>query len=240
MNYKVFLINLDRSTQRLADVKAQLDKLKIPFERISATDGSCLTERDYAFFDRKTAAYRYHYDLTSGEVGCYLSHIRCWQKIVDEKLDYAIILEDDLNLSPNFAALPDTIKNLPKDWEFIKLSNPFKARQEAVITEYDKFNLVKYDKAPSGTCAQVVSFVGAKKLLKARHSFFRPVDVDLQWQWETGAKVLGLIPYPVDNNHQFGSDIQNIEQRKNKQKRRFIKLKESFRFKWKQYISNRT
>ncbi|PWW37662.1 glycosyl transferase family 25 [Idiomarina loihiensis] len=234
MNYKTFLINLDRSKQRLADAKTQLDALNIPFERVSAADGSKLTESERACFDKSTAQQRYHYDLTWGEVGCYLSHIRCWQKIVDEKLDYAVILEDDLHLNEDFVKIHGVLEQLEYPWSFIKLGNPFKSRQETPLEKQDGFSLVSYDKAPSGTCAQVVSYEAAKRLLAARSSFFRPVDVDLQWQWEVPIKVLGLTPYVAGHNLSFLSEIQQIEQRKDKQKRRLVKIKEMLRFKWQQ------
>lgn len=234
MNYKTFLINLDRSKQRLADAKTQLDALNIPFERVSAADGSNLTESERACFDQARAQKRYHYNLTWGEVGCYLSHIRCWQRIVDEKLDYAIILEDDLHLSDDFVKIPSVLEQLESNWSFIKLGNPFKSRQETPLEKQDGFSLVNYDKAPSGTCAQVVSYEAAKRLLAARSSFFRPVDVDLQWQWEVPIKVLGLTPYVAGHNLSFLSEIQQIEQRKDKQKRRLVKIKEMLRFKWQQ------
>ena len=35
-----------------------------------------------------------HYNL--GAIGCFLSHYSCWKKIVDENLEYAMIIEDDL------------------------------------------------------------------------------------------------------------------------------------------------
>ncbi|EKE85248.1 glycosyltransferase family 25 protein [Idiomarina xiamenensis] len=239
MNYKTLLINLDRSPQRLADATAQLDAIGMPYERVSAADGAALSDAERACFDVDKAQQRYHYDLTWGEVGCYLSHLRCWQKIVDEQLDYAIIVEDDLCLSPEFADVPHVLAALQHPWQFIKLGNPFKPRQQHVIESQADFDLVSYDKAPSGTCAQVVSYAGAKRLLAARRTFFRPVDVDLQWQWEVPIEVLGLVPYVADNNHQFASEIQKIGQRKDKQKRRWVKLKETLRFKWQQMRSNK-
>ena len=230
MNYKTFLINLDRSPQRLADAKKQLDALDMSFERVSAADGSQLTPEERACFDKNTAQKRYHYDLTWGEVGCYLSHLKCWQKIVDEKLDYAIILEDDLHLQDDFNKVPELLEQLKTPWSFIKLGNPFKPRKETPVETLAGFNLVRYDKAPSGTCAQVVSYQGAKALLAARSRFFRPVDVDLQWQWEVPIKILGLTPYVAGHNLSFDSDIQQIDQRKNKAKRSGVRLREQLRF----------
>lgn len=37
----------------------------------------------------------YHHDLTSGAVGCFLSHLNVYQYIINHKLEYSLILEDD-------------------------------------------------------------------------------------------------------------------------------------------------
>ena len=99
MNYKVFLINLDRSTERLEKAAQQLNRLNVPFERITAVDGSQLTKAEIdAAFDIEQAERRTAYNLTIGEMGCYLSHGECWRRIIAEALDFAIVLEDDLVL----------------------------------------------------------------------------------------------------------------------------------------------
>lgn len=230
MKYKTFLINLERSPHRLADAKVQLDSLGMPFERISAVDGTKLTEAEKACFDQDKAKKRYHYDLTWGEIGCYLSHIRCWQRIVDEQLDYAIVLEDDQKLTPDFAKVHDVLAKLERNWSFIKLGNPFKPRKETELEKKLGFSLVSYDKPPSGAGAQVISYEAAKKLLAARSTFFRPVDVDFQWHWEVPIEILGLTPYVAGHNLGFNSDIQQVEQRKEKQKRFWVRLREHIVF----------
>lgn len=230
MKFKTFLINLERSPHRLADAKAQLDSLGVPFERVNAADGKSLSEEEVRCFDRDKAKKRYHYDLTWGEIGCYLSHIRCWQRIVQEKLDYAVILEDDQKLHPDFSKALDAIPKLTTEWSFIKLGNPFKTRKETAVETKDGYSLVRYNKPPSGAGAQVVTYEAAKKLLAARATFFRPVDVDFQWQWEVPINILGLTPYVAGHNLDFDSDIQNVEQRKKKKKRTLVRWKEHIRF----------
>ena len=43
---------------------------------------------------------RYPFPLGAGEVGCFLSHRQCWQRIVEDTQDYAFIAEDDLGIDP--------------------------------------------------------------------------------------------------------------------------------------------
>ena len=45
----------------------------------------------------------HHFQIhTKGAIGCSLSHISLWKKIVDNNIEKAIIFEDDCELKPNF------------------------------------------------------------------------------------------------------------------------------------------
>jgi glycosyl transferase family 25 len=238
MKSNIFLINLDRSTERLKRAAQQIEATGSTFERISAVDGATLTsERIAEVFDAQTAKRRFQYDLTAGEIGCYLSHVKCWQRIIDDNLDYAIILEDDLLLDSKFSSVISAIPQLKSGWHYLKLSCPFKPRSykaaETVTPLGEQgVSLVNYSKSPTGTVAQVVSREGAKRLLAKKPPFFRPIDIDLQWSWEIGITVQGLIPYVADVSDE-PSEIQRIAKRKELKQRPFNKLKEAVRFKLK-------
>ena len=40
--------------------------------------------------------------MTKGEIGCALSHLKIYQKTVDEDIPYALILEDDTLFDTEF------------------------------------------------------------------------------------------------------------------------------------------
>jgi glycosyl transferase family 25 len=70
------------------------------FERISAVDGSQLEHNELTqFYDVDLSRQQYHSLLTLGEIGCYLSHRKVWQKIVDGQLDFALVLETTLSIT---------------------------------------------------------------------------------------------------------------------------------------------
>src|SRR5689334_19676770 len=107
-----FLINLDRSPDRLTHMQAQLAALDIKAERVSAVDGR----------DRVPAHLRSQFatstNLTSAEVGCYASHLAVMEIIRDRQLPHAVVLEDDANLQPDFvAATTEAIAMAPHRWD---------------------------------------------------------------------------------------------------------------------------
>ena len=44
----------------------------------------------------------HHRQMTMGEVGCFLSHYRIWERMVKENLTEVLILEDDIRFEPYF------------------------------------------------------------------------------------------------------------------------------------------
>ena len=85
--WKICLINLERSTDRLAACASQLDSYGLPFDRVEAVNGDTLDVSTinnlYNFSDSS-----YHKHMTRGELGCYLSHVRAWRAIVRAAVKY--------------------------------------------------------------------------------------------------------------------------------------------------------
>ncbi|MFC0445772.1 glycosyltransferase family 25 protein [Pseudidiomarina halophila] len=233
MKWKVLVINLERSPQRWHAMVEQLEASGLPYERVEAVAGDTLTAEQIAqVFDSKAARHNYHYQLSRGEIGCYLSHLKAWQTILNQQLDYAIVLEDDVVLDAKFRLLPKVIVQCDEAWDLIKIAAPFKQQKSYVLNQLDGFRSVRFKKPPMGACGHVVSAAGAAKLLAQRPPFFRPVDVDLQWQTELGLVVRGLMPFPVDNSHQHGSDIFAMGDRRKQPQRPLLRVKHQLMLYW--------
>lgn len=224
--FKVFVINLDRSPERWLHVAKQLDDLQVSYERISAVDGRNLQEADIEkVFDSKQARKKYHYDLTKGEIACYLSHQLAWQRVVVQNLDFAVVLEDDVNIGSHLRVVLEHINQLRLPWSLLKLAAPFKAQQYRALSSWKATKLVQYRrKPPMGAAGYAISRAGAAQLLKQRKRIFRPVDVDMQWLFELNIQCFGIVPYVVDNTHQHGSDILSVEARQHVQRRPLVRL----------------
>ena len=67
--------------------------------------------------------------LNAGEIGCMMSHISIWRRIVSERIDCAVVLEDDLCVSSGFGDLIRAIGDLP-DIGLLKLDTD----QNPVVT----------------------------------------------------------------------------------------------------------
>lgn len=210
MNYKIFIINLDRSPERYQHALAQLAQWpELPIERIAAADGRALPpEQLNQHYSEPLNRRYYHKLLTVGEKGCYLSHIWCWQKIVEEQLDFALILEDDFILQGDLPLLLDQVHTLNEPWHYLKLAMPNK-QQPVLKTQplASGLSLVHYKKHPVSTVAQLVSKQGAALLLDKAVPFYRPVDVALQHSFELGIAATGIQPQQFRTELEFESNI---------------------------------
>lgn len=206
----VFVINLDKSTERMAKISKRLDELKIPFERIPAVYGADLSQEEIdRYYCPELNQKNYRRPLGLGEIGCYMSHIMTWKTIVDRKISCAIILEDDIQLEEDFKPITEHLSAYSSNFDMVKLfvkkSNP-KILSSTPIT--NKHLLCVLRKIPIATPAQLVTFAGAKKLISSYSKFGRPIDVDIQHWWEADMKILNTIPSVVTQIAGGSSDIE--------------------------------
>ncbi len=222
MTAPVFVINMETSRDRFDATYNRLMESNVEATRFNATVGKSLSAKEVShWYDAAANHKRYHRDLTPGEIGCYISHMRVWQKLVDEKIPYAIVLEDDLHIEPSFADVLANIATL-RDWDMIKLSDN---RANSFFQHKSLgggFTLGNYRKVPNGTQGYAISLSGAKKLLQ-RKPFFRPVDVDMQFHSEVSLNLLGMKPYAISEDLSFESEISKLNKGKHSNRSTFLR-----------------
>ncbi|MFH1612295.1 MAG: glycosyltransferase family 25 protein, partial [bacterium] len=190
MKIGFYVINLDDAKDRLDDIKKSFELINIPFCKISAIDGKKLKKSDY-FSIYKNLYYK---PLSLEEIGCYMSHIKCWKKVIDDGVDYAVILEDDVLVDKrliNFLSLFSKIEWL--SWDIIKLISSVRKAKIIYQKLDNNLNIVKYHPQSVSTCGQIITQKAAKKLL-LKKNISRPVDVDLQFTWENNLNIFSLYP----------------------------------------------
>ncbi len=91
---KNYVISLVGATDRRNHIAQQFDAHQIDFEFFDAISKDQAIEKALQLGISVARS-----DLTLGEVACLMSHVCIWQKIVDEKIPYVAIFEDDIHLS---------------------------------------------------------------------------------------------------------------------------------------------
>lgn len=94
MSYLAYLINLDRSPDRLKCMAAQLNSLDIPYTRITGVDGSSIGTGVNAEVARSA--------LPPHAIGCAMSHYSAYRRMLADGAEVAFVMEDDLVFCPDF------------------------------------------------------------------------------------------------------------------------------------------
>lgn len=184
---KVYLINLDRRTDRMNECEKEFKKYNIVYERISAFDGSKL-EGNYT-------------PLIRGEIGCRTSHLNIIKKAKEEGLNNILILEDDFEFCDDFESkFKNYINQLPEDWQWIYFGGSHFEEPTKVTN-----NIYRVNKTYT-THAYAIKSEIYDKLIETLE-IFEPADVRLAaLQKELNTYV--TIPHLIYQRDGF-SDIQN-------------------------------
>lgn len=98
---KIYVVNLKRRTDRKEFMISQFEKFGITnYEFVEAVDGKTLDLNEVGYSESKAA--RWCRPLTKSEIGCSLSHVKIYDKMVEDGLR-GIILEDDTIITEEFS-----------------------------------------------------------------------------------------------------------------------------------------
>jgi GR25 family glycosyltransferase involved in LPS biosynthesis len=173
IDFKVFVISMKNDTKRLNKFDKfykSSDLSIIPYEIFTGIDGKLIINLDDyinqktfdQIMDSEKKGYRTkHYELTLGGIGCYLSHLNLYYKLInDPQSEYYIIFEDDASLNKKILKFINYFLNkAPYDWDFII----FGAINESG-NDYDS-NFIKYTYFWGLNC-YIVNKKGAMKFIK--------------------------------------------------------------------------
>ena len=192
----IFVLNLDRSQDRWDKTSETMSEAGLDVQRLPAVDGRQLSEEELRKESTRIATFL----QPRGVIGCYLSHKKFWNMVVDNDLDAAIVFEDDVELVDGFKEkLESNLLKLraeePEDQEFdvILLGAIGRVHPQAKDAIGSLFfshyiggkrplkliNDYRYQpRRPAGTHAYMVSKKGAQKLLTLCSKATYHVDLD--------------------------------------------------------------
>lgn len=96
----------------------QMEALSLTFHRIEAIPGTGMPTWLRPYFlnaDGSIAS-----DLRLGEVGCYASHLAVMLRVIQDGQP-ALVLEDDIEIEPDFPSALAALDKLPPNWDIIRL-----------------------------------------------------------------------------------------------------------------------
>lgn len=196
----------DHSRERLREVG--FDDLVL----VEGVDG--LREDPRAIGERR--GFPFDPGLAAGEMGCALSMIGLWEKVVDEGLPYMLVFEDDVLPHPDLGRLgPQYWAETPRETDFVFLGNQLIAEN---LPDPSRRVVV----SPSWCLhAYVITQEGARRALALLHEqvscfdrWLSPIDIEARRWMEVGAiryfcwnGTMLPAPYPSTNGRGDGADL---------------------------------
>ena len=208
MHLPVFIISLKEADKRRKKLMNHLSDIQ--FDRnlhiLDGANGRDLGDEIYDFYDRKKRLRYFGRDLTSGELGCFLSHKKALEYFLANGARKGLILEDDARLRDD---LPQIIKRLEPHSEKLEIVR-FLGNQKVINSPHRKLVqlkddswLVRLKSIYGGAYAYLVTRKGARKMLDYldSHKSAYPIDILYGRSWETG----------TDNLTVIGDNIANVD-----------------------------
>lgn len=192
---------MDRAADRRESMLLQMKNLNWDAEIIQAIDGSKIN-RDQL---NPEAEQR----LSNGEIGCYLSHVKSWQEIIRQNLDYAIILEDDVICHKDMMKISQAITETNIPFDVVRLSSLRPIRGKNIAELPDNHALILPNKNPSGTQGYMASLNGAKRMLEKISIPRLPIDTTLDAYWKNGLIIPIVSPILVAEDPEICSSISH-------------------------------
>lgn len=205
---RIFVVNLAKSTDRMASIAAQLMERKVKYERIEAVYGKSLSKEEYGRSVSSLHAFLARgRKLTDGEVGCALSHLEIYRKMIAEQIPVAVALEDDIILDPRFTRAFDEIEM------FVDVGKPQVVMLSTLGSrDAGRTGIVKTTSAIC-TDGYVLTLPAAKIILHANYPVVTVADSWSRWRRRYGLETYRYCPPVVSQDiERFGTDVSPVKQ----------------------------
>lgn len=214
---KAHVINLEKNKERYERFMGSYDLKEIPIERFDAIVGKDLDPEKHLsknaynklLLMEKRGYRTQHSELSRGAIGCYLSHVELYKKLINDNCEYYLIFEDDAILLPDsYNTILEILKTAPKDWDIINLSVGYG------YTHYKDFVSYEYIKYKHfyGTLCYIINKKGARKFLEEFES--KPMTMQIDSKMSHMIQNDKLVMYGCKNycilerSYYIGTDIQ--------------------------------
>lgn len=199
----IYVINLDKDQERLAKFDQNLRGYGLSYTRVPGIYGKDAVK------DKSKVTWACRIFCSYGIIGCYLSHAKLWQQLVDDPTtDHYIVLEDDARFTD------DTVQVIKEaaGYKFDLLTLFTFSDNMAVACYKDTLLDGKYQicKNPMllSTLGYIISKDGARNLLeKMGPKATYHVDFMLNMSQLDGIKYLSVSPNVLVNDGYFESNV---------------------------------
>ena len=202
MTPTIFVISLPGSTLRQQNITSQLERHHLSFTWLVGINGRGLEESlVHQLYSAERAKKEGGRQLSRGEIGCALSHLKVYQKMLAEKLELVLVLEDDAALSENFASeLRQVCAGINwSETDLVLVSHIQKFTEWGARRVAHGLRLVHPVTAYNGN-GYLITPQGARQLLATLQPVCQPADCWNHLQKIGVLRIRGIVPYLVNHS----------------------------------------
>ncbi|ETZ05176.1 glycosyltransferase family 25 protein [Holospora undulata] len=209
-----YIINLDRAKERWNKITHRLLKCSdFNIKRVAAIDGK-YENFSHIPFDIHQTVRNFGQPLSTGTIGCYLSHVKVWEVFYNSQKDYCLVLEDDVTFDPHL--LLNILKELEAiqendfstqdrkiEWDLCSLQLNHRGTPLPIKRFKTGHKLCAYLSAVTGAGAYILTKQGARCLLCRAFPLTLPVDHYYTKSHKLNLKFVGIEPRIVQQTSEF-------------------------------------
>lgn len=192
----VWVLNVPGDVERRRFMERQLSRLGVEYEIIEAVDKRAIPPRQWRRYSEEEAVRVAGREVSIGEVACFLSHIRLWERLAAGAAAEALIMEDDAGVGASLFGVLKNRHKLPGDYERICFYT------DGHLKPFGGFvsglhRAARYRVLADHNLAYLLTAAGAKKLLEQVDSLCMPLDAFMGVDSPTGKSRTGIVNYGI-------------------------------------------
>ena len=205
---EIYVLSLPDDAHRRTRLEASLAPYQLSYRWIEGVDARSWTAQQMQnHLDQKQVEQNMWHEPIPGSIGCYLSHLKAYKALLDSDDEAAIILEDDAEITAEFATHLSCLATAQAAIDIIFLCDRRPNRPAPVIGISDKglaFTFKRF--ANIGANGYVINRKAAALLWSDYQRFGLEIDTLLNRWWQTGLSVATTMPELV-THRDMGSSI---------------------------------
>lgn len=212
----VFVLNLPSAVERRTLVEQELSRVGLVGTFVPGVDASSLSDVDWGRYNRRRCRAIYGVDMLPTELACYLGHERILRRIVDEGIEVALVLEDDVWLEDTLIPVLDALLGQTRPWPWMvvrlaslrgrKILRGIQTRHR-VTSLGAEHGLYKLSTHVLGAQGYVVTREGAERMLRYGRRIALPFDHAMDRFWENGLTPYVVYPFVLGERGELSSII---------------------------------
>ena len=201
---KITVISLARAVARRQAMTEILGALGMDFEFLDATDWKELTAQDRSMVDTVVRERQGQKPLSMSMIATVISHRRALAQLIARRDEMAVVLEDDVTISPEFGDVLSRVERSQVDFDVIFLHRGRSRNAFVPLKRIGPYRLGMVRFSDWGNQGYIITRRAAQRYFEYYPKIMYRSDHSLHAFWENGLETFSLDPPVVHHENHAG------------------------------------